>query len=313
LDKTTADAANSGTDTATSVSTTDYCYYDCVQDYACSYDPTTSLCTRGDDFQTCVTNCKTPPTTTPPPPVCAHKTSCDCLGDTANDCGWCQVTSYLDNSGNISPFVWGYCTPSSSTGINTCSAPKTTGGSGGDFCAYAPTECTDNAAVDPTIKDTSSAFTDPTCKAGFSKVNSGGVTEVDVQKAIDSGFDITIKRILKANAADNKGTVSTIVVINSNDNGKTLNDFCLSIAAGLSKVLGIDVSIFKNCQMVPYSDTNTGTTAKRAQLQASSGSYLQSATVDPSTTPDNNNSGSSAGTLVPVWMMLFAIFLFFRM
>jgi len=278
------------------------CYTQCIQQFACSYDTTKSLCTRGAAFQNCCDACKT--NTTPVTPICAHKTACDCLGDTANTCGWCQVQGTVTDktTNTATPYVWGYCAPPS--GTNTCSAPTATGGTGGSFCTVAPTAC-DDSSVDPTIKDTSTSFTDPKLQTSFSKINDGTVSATAMQNTLGIGCNITILRVLKASAVDNVGTISTMIVVNSNPNGLSNDQLCKCVTDCYVMTADIPSSNIQKCQLLDYSDTDAGTSAKRA---TTSGQYIQTAVVDPSTSP----SPSSAGTLAPIWMMLFAI-LFFRL
>jgi hypothetical protein len=304
----TATTANSAV--ADSILPGDDCYYRCSQDSLCSYDPSTLTCTRDDEYKKCLEEKCLNPDPTPVDPICAWKTSCNCLADTINNCGWCQVKAYTepDSTGTATePYTWGYC--STQSGTNLCSASYSSGGKEGSFCTTAPTECTDDSSVDPTIKDTSSYFSDDQFKESFSKINTGKLTEADVQKVIDTykaeGCDFTINRILKADVTtDQKGTVSTIVEVHNCD--KTLEEICGFVLKGYSTTLGIPETCFKDCKFTPYSES--ATTVKRA-VNSVSGSYIQTATVDPSTTQN------SAGTLnlAPIWMILFAIFLFFRM
>jgi hypothetical protein len=297
-----ADAATTVGDSATSdAPSDDYCYTKCLQSYSCSYDASTSYCTRGDDFQKCCDNCKNPVTTTP---NCEQKTPCDCL---INGCNWCQVKGYATDGTTTTSFVWGYCASTGSES-NTCTADKTMDGSGGSLISTTPTECVNDVSVDPTIKDSSSAITDPVAREAIKKINTGEVDESKLQQEVVSLCDgcITIVRMLSADAtADNIGTVRTIV--NADCPTKTNTEICNCISKAYAKTCNIPEEYFKSCDIKAYTETDTGS-AKRNLAQAQD-TYLHTGTVDPS----GSSNPSSAGILAPVWMMLFAIFLFFRM
>jgi hypothetical protein len=303
LDKATAEASTAESAVYdTSILPSDECYR-CAYNSYCSYDPTTSKCTRDEEYQKCLETCIDP---TPVEPICNYKTSCDCLSDVTNKCGWCQISAYKTD-GTTTPFIWGYCSPSSGTVTNVCSGSPSAGGSGGSFFTVSPAECNDDSSVDPSIKDTSTYFTDKIFKEAFNYINTGKVTEVDFQKVVDSfkpgTCDITIKRILKADVtSDEIGTVSTIIEVHDAD-GKTEAEICDFIVKAYSEELGIPEICFKDSKLQPYSSTE-GTSVKRA---LTSGQYIQTATVDPSAINKNNN----AGTLAPIWI-IFAIFLFFN-
>jgi len=135
------------------------------------------------------------------------------------------------------------------------------------------------------------------------------VKEIDLQKYVDSikveaGCDFIIKTILKASATpDQKGTVSTLVEIYNCD--LTLPKICQWINDAYAKWSGIREACFVDCSLKPY--TVSGSTTQKRQF-ASSGDYLHTAIVDPS-----SQNESSAGTLAPIWMLSVVIFLFFRM
>jgi hypothetical protein len=247
------------------------------------------------------------PEPTPIDRPCNYKTPCQCLANINEKCGWCQTDgSVYTADGSSQSFVSGWCGPLSL--MDKCSGSPTAGGYLGSFSTVAPNGCSDDS-TDPSIKDTSAYFTDSTFKQYFSDINSGTLKEEAVQKIVDTyktatGCDFSIKRILKADAnSDETGTVSTLIEIYSVGKDSTEASICDAILEGYSATLGIPKTCFKKCELLPYTPAGTTTPAKRA---LTSGQYIQSATVDPGTT-------GSVGTLAPMWMMIFVIFLFFRM
>jgi len=310
LDKATADSTATATASADSTATDtsilpgDECYYRCPDKSVCSYDST--KCTWDDNYQQCWTECKEP---TEPVDICNYRTSCECLADVKNQCGWCQTSGsviYADGTGK--PFVSGVCFPPS-VSANKCTGSVSSGCYAGDFFTVAPTECTGDSTVD-SLKDTSSYFSDATFQKIFSSINTGELKEAAMQVYANAykaeGCDFVIKRILKADATADEGTVSTMIEVN-NAGGKTEADICELVDKIYASIFEISESCLKNCKLLPYTDSGS-TTVKRASSQSGSSTYIHTAIVDPSTAGSN-----SAGTLAPVWMMLFALFLFFRM
>jgi hypothetical protein len=171
-----------------------------------------------------------------------------------------------------------------------------------------------NPSVDPTVKDTSSSISNTDIKACVSKINAGDVSEVEVQNAltVECQF-LSVLNVLPASAVDGTTTVSTMIQFSSNPAAKTNDQICQCIIDGLTIVLKLSPNSLSTipgtCTLNVYSATATGTSGKR---QTTSGEYVQTVQIDQST-PAQNPTPASAGTLAPIWMMLFAIFLFFRL
>jgi hypothetical protein len=306
LDSATAtqvtNTAEAGLATDSTVPDYDACYR-CSELAICSSDVTGSGCYWSDKYYECLKTCAEPVLVDPIIPPCAYKTSCGCLGDVDNKCGWCQIAGSVDTADGSKSFITGVCLPADLS--DKCSGSVTAGGYGGSYFTSAPTECIDDSTADPSIKDTSENFSNEELKETFYKINIGAILESFLQAALkaalgDSDSDIIIDKILKATVtSDGIGSVNTIVKVIKTD--LTEEELCNKINEAYYLV-GVPESSFVSCKLLVY--TSDSTTLKR---QTSSGqTYYHSAVAEAPTT-------GSAGTLAPIWMMLFAIFLFFRM
>jgi hypothetical protein len=319
LDKASADATAEFSASATDSTTTDAsilpgeeCYYRCPIYSDCSYDPSTTKCTWDDEYKKCWEQCQQNPTE-PVERTCNWKTSCECLGDVDNKCSWCQIPGEIDTAEGTKPYVTGVCYPPTLT--DKCSKSLSSGGWSGNAFTIAPDVCVESSTVDSSIKDTSSYFNDATIQKIFNEINSGVFQEETLQKYANEyqkdGLYFIVKRILKAGVTpDEIGTLSAIIEVNK-DGGNTKEEICNKMIDIWSDSLKISKSCFSDCKLLDYT-VSSSASVKRAAAQTSSSDYVHSVTVDPSTN-NNNNNNNSAGNLAPIWMMLFALFLFFRM
>jgi len=124
---------------------------------------------------------------------------------------------------------------------------------------------------------------------------------------VDCQF-LSVLNVLPASAVDGTTTVSTIIQFSSNPAAKTNDQICQCIIDAIAAELSpySFSAIPGTCTLSQYSATATGT-----KRQTTSGEYVQ--TVQIQSTPAQNPTPASAGTLAPIWMMLFTIFLFFRL